>query len=131
VVTAIFRFATKQPTVCAVCRRHAVGLGYVPHYRNPGSRFSQPRGPTIWLCDDVGCHAAAKKVYHMPDQLLDAYEIGAALEAGAESGAFLEQIGKTDLALLTASEWRELLRRMFTGFERVMRRKILNDEAPF
>jgi hypothetical protein len=125
------RFATKQPTVCTVCRRRAVWLGYVPHYRVPGSRFSQPRGPTIWLCDDSRCHAAAKKVYHMPNPMLDAYEIGAALEAAADAGAFLEEIGKTDLALLSGDEWREFLRRMYTGFEHVMRRKILGDEPPF
>ena len=35
----------------------------------------------IWLCDDNGCHAAAKKVHAMPKEMLDAYEIGSALAA--------------------------------------------------
>ena len=67
----------------------------------------------------------------MPNRILDAYEIGAALEAGAEAGVYLEEVGTTDLAKLTSDEWREFLRRLYVGFERVMRRKILSDEAPF
>ena len=85
----------------------------------------------IWLCDDNGCHAAAKKVYAMPKEMLDAYEIGSALEAGADAGAYLEGIGKTDIATLDAGEWREFLRRLFVGYELALRRKILNDEPPF
>ena len=115
------RFATKEPTACAVCHRHAVWLGYC-HHQHP---------PVIWLCDDSGCHAAAKKVYDMPQQILDAYEIGAVLEAGATAGSYLEEIGVTDLAVLTPEQWREFLRRIVVGFEQTIRRKILNNEAPF
>jgi len=100
-----------------------VWLGYGPPKRE--------RPPVIWLCDHNGCHAAAKKVYAMPKEMLDAYEIGAALEAGAEAGGYLEEIGKTDLATLDAGEWREFLRRLFVGYELVLRRKILNNEPPF
>jgi hypothetical protein len=67
----------------------------------------------------------------MPKSMLDAYEIGSALEAGADAGAYLEEIDKTDLKLLDDGEWREFLRRLYVGFEHVMRRKILGDEAPF
>jgi hypothetical protein len=129
-VNAILRFATREPTVCAVCRRRAVWLGYVPHYRRPGSRWRQPRGPVIWLCADNGCHAVARKVYRMPNPALDACEHAAALEAGAAAGAYLEEIDKFDLRTLDESEWREFLRRLFAGFEVVMRRKILGDESP-
>ncbi len=120
---AVSRFATEEPTACAVCRRHAVWLGYGPPKRE--------RPPVIWLCDDNGCHAAAKKVHAMPKEMLDAYEIGSALEAGAEAGAYLEEISKTDIATLDAGEWREFLRRLFVGYELALRRKILNDEPPF
>jgi hypothetical protein len=115
------RFATKEPTACAVCHRHAVWLGY----------YLRHRGPVIWLCDNNDCHAAAKKVYAMPQPTLDAYEIGAVLEAGATAGDYLEEIGRTDLATLTPDQWREFLRRIVVGFEQTMRRKILNNEAPF
>mgnify|MGYP001380125857 CR=1 FL=1 len=115
----IARFATKEPTLCAVCRRHAVWLGY------PAT--TQP----AWLCDDNRCHAAAEKVHIMPSAILDAYEIGSALEAGRLAGSYLDGIGKTDLAALNGDEWREFLRRIIVGFEQTMRRKILENEAPF
>jgi hypothetical protein len=41
-----------------------VWLGYGPPKRE--------RPPVIWLCDDNGCHAAAKKVYAMSKEMLDA-----------------------------------------------------------
>lgn len=115
------RFATKIPTACAVCRRHAVWLGY-----RGGERM-----PIVWLCDDNSCHAAAKKVYAMPQYLLDAYEIGAVLEAGTIAGKYLEGIGTTDLAALNAGQWREFLRHIVTGYEFALRRKILENEPPF
>jgi len=67
----------------------------------------------------------------MPSSILDAYEIGSALEAGKLAGAYLDEIGKTDLAALSGDEWREFLRRLFVSFEQTMRRKILENEAPF
>jgi hypothetical protein len=113
------RFATKEPTLCAVCRRHAVWLGY-PATARP-----------LWLCDHGGCHAAAKEIYKMPSSLLDDFEIGSALEAGKLAGNYLREIGKTDLAMLDGWEWREFLRRIIVGFEQAMRRKILQGEVPF
>jgi len=67
--SVLARFATPQPTVCAVCHRHAVWIGYRPTHR----------GPIIWLCEDSSCHAAARKVYGIAQGALDAYELGAAL----------------------------------------------------
>jgi hypothetical protein len=124
---AICRFATKEPTSCAVCRRHAVWLGYAPLR---GGWMSQG-GPIIWLCDDSHCHRAARSIYTMPQPALDAFETSAALEAGTMAGAYLEDLGTTDLAKLTEPQWQEFLRRVLTGFEQVLRRKILNNEPPF
>jgi hypothetical protein len=115
------RFATKEPTTCAVCRRHAVWLGYHEVWR----------GPIIWLCDDGDCHAVARKVYAMPQKQLDAYERCALLEAGNAGGEYLDALRATDLAKLTPEEWHEFLRIVLTTFETTMRRKILNNEAPF
>jgi hypothetical protein len=117
----IARFATKEPTVCAVCRRRAIWLGFAPHHRSP----------IAWLCDDDGCHRAARKVYSMPDVILDALELGAAFEAGTAAAEYLEQLGTTDLAKLSEVEWREFLRRLFVTFEQVLRRKVLDNEPPF
>jgi hypothetical protein len=118
---AVTRFGTRNPTLCAVCHRQAVALGYAP----------KPSAPIVWLCDDHGCHGAAKKVYQMPPRILEAYEIGAALEAGALARRYLEEIGNTDLAALDPDQWREFLRRLFVAFEHALRRKIIENEVPF
>jgi hypothetical protein len=115
------RFATKDPTCCAVCHRRAVALGYA----------SGQKQSMIWLCDNNECHAVAKRVYKMPKPELDAYELGAAREAGNQAGAFLDEIGKTDLATLDGEECSEFLRRVVTGFEITMRKRILAGEPPF
>jgi hypothetical protein len=123
---ATHRFATPEPTVSAVCRRRAMWLGFTPL-----GRWMSQRGPIIWLCDDTHCHRAARIVYKMPNPDLDALEEAAALEAGTGAGGYLEEIGTTDLAKLTDQQWREFLRRLFVGFEQVLRRKILEGAPPF
>ena len=115
------RFATREPAGCAVCHRHAVWIGY----------HRGGRSPIVWLCDDSGCHAGAKRVYAMPQPTLDAYEIGAVLEAGNDAGGFLETTGTTDLSQLDDWQWLEFLRRIVVGYERSLRRKILENEPPF
>jgi hypothetical protein len=115
--------ATPKPAVCSVCRRRAVWLGYAP---------SKPdRMPVIWLCDDNGCHGAAKKIYTMPPSILEAYELSAMLEGGKIAGRYLEEIGNTDIAKLDREQWREFLRRLLTGYERALRRKVFHHELPF
>ena len=64
----------------------------------------------------------------MPKKMLDAHELGAMLEAGNIAGSYLEELGTTDLAKLDPGQWREFLRQLLTGYEAVLRRKILNDE---
>jgi hypothetical protein len=55
---------------------------------------------------------------------------GAILEAGRNAGSYLDEIGKTDLKMLSAGEWREFLARLLTGYEQALRRKLLNNEPP-
>jgi len=113
------RFATRVPTVCAVCRRHAVWLGYA----SP----RQDRAPVIWLCDDEYCHAAAARIYTMPSSKLDAHEAAAMLEAGALAADYLESLNQTDLAKLNPEQWREFLHRLLAGYEHVLRRELLRN----
>jgi hypothetical protein len=119
--SAVARFATLKPTTCAVCRRRAMWIGYAPAHR----------APIAWVCGDDRCSHLARKVYTMPDQILDAFEQGAAFEAGATAAGYLEEVGTTDLAKLTEAQFREFLRRLIVGFEQTLRRKILDNEAPF
>lgn len=67
----------------------------------------------------------------MPATTLDAYETGAMIAAGDKAGAYLDEIGKTDLATLTLEEWREFGRRFVFGYEDALRHKLLTGEAPF
>jgi hypothetical protein len=119
---ALIRYMGKIPTVCATCRRQAAGFGYSPHPH----RISA----VIWLCSSSHCHQAAKRFYAMSAEQFDEYELGAMLEAGCGAGCYLDEIGKTDLKLLTAEEWREFLFRLLTGYEQVLRRKLLDNEPP-
>jgi hypothetical protein len=121
---ALFRFATRFPTVCAVCRRRAVWLGYAPL----GNFQSLQRDyPIVWLCKDNGCHRAAKRFYHMEASHLDVLERAAVLEAGTDAGSYLEELGATDMAQLTKDQWLEFLRRVVTGFEKKLRSKIVEE----
>jgi len=53
------------------------------------------------------------------------------LEGGRSAGGYLDEIGKTDLQLLSREEWREFLFRMLTGYEQALRQKLTNNEPPF
>jgi len=64
----------------------------------------------------------------MPRKILDAHELGAMLEAGGIAANYLEELGTTDLAKLGGDEWREFLCQLLTGYEHILRRKILNNE---
>ena len=112
---------TEEPTICFICKRRAEGLAYAP----------TSKSPFRWLCSDPTCHALAKEVYQMPQPQLDAYERAAALKAGVDAGAYLDSIGKTDLAFLDEFEWEEFLQLIVVGFSKELRRKLLANEPPF
>jgi hypothetical protein len=116
------RYQGAMPTVCAICRRRAVGIGYTP----------QPHAirRTIWLCGSDYCIRAAKEFCAVSAQQFDEYELGAILEAGRKAGSYLDEIGKTDLKVLNREEWREFLFRLLTGYEEALRRKLINNEPP-
>jgi hypothetical protein len=120
---AIVRYMTKVPTACAVCRRRAWWIGYTPR---PHAMRS-----IVWLCNRNQCHSLARRFYAMSAEQFDEYELGAMLEAGGSAGSYLDEIGKSDLKLLSREEWREFLFRMLTGYEQALRQKLTNNEPPF
>lgn len=125
--TAILRFATKEPTVCAVCRRRAVWIGYAPL-----NKWLTPITPPVWLCGETECCNIAWMAYHnMSAKQFDKLENEAMIEAGATAGAYLEELDNTDLARLTEAEWHEFLRRIVNGYGETLKRKIVAGEAPF
>jgi hypothetical protein len=52
---------------------------------------------------------------------LDTYEKTAIVGGGNDAGAYLDSIGETDLAKLSAEEFGEFFARFLVGFERSMR----------
>jgi len=104
----------QEEAVCAVCARHATGWGYGDY-----SRFKKPR--ILWLCDDPECITIAKATYEMKQDEFTRIESLAAGKGGQEAGAFLEQIGKTDLAKLTQAEWFEFCRRLIAGYRKALK----------
>ena len=113
--------ASHEHFICAVCRGQAWEQGYKPSRREPG----------LWSCHDPVCTSLLKKVWTMTKETLDGYEHQAALAAGDDAGAWLDGIGKTDLAALSKEEWEEFLGLIVIGFQSHMRRLIEAGEAPF
>ncbi|GGC68423.1 DUF6511 domain-containing protein [Chelatococcus reniformis] len=113
------RFWTREPVICAICRRSATGLGYMPRHGAPG----------IWLCETDAPHG--RKVYFMPKAELDAFEARAAREALDVAGPFLDEVGETRLDYLTPEQIDEFLRRLLLGYEDALRRMVLSHEPPF
>ncbi|MCO5077111.1 MULTISPECIES: DUF6511 domain-containing protein [unclassified Chelatococcus] len=62
---------------------------------------------------------------------LDAFEVLALTDAGADGGAYLDGLGKTDLAELTEHEYREFVRKVVLGFGASLRQQIREKRAPF
>jgi hypothetical protein len=54
----------------------------------------------------------------------------AAGKGGEEGGAYLDAIGKTDLATLTTDEWFEFGRRIVAGYRKGLV-ELLKTQAPF
>jgi hypothetical protein len=84
--------------VCFVCQSPGDGLAFTPSGKSPK-----------WLCDSPDCLALASSVYAMPSKESRKVQHEARLSAGAAAGAYLERIGKTDLAELTPDEWQAFL----------------------
>ncbi len=109
-----------EDAVCGCCGRAATGFGYAPKV-----------GQTVlWVCDDPECLQIAKDSYTMKQEKFSRIESLAAQKGGDEGGAYLDQIGKSDLATLTIDEWCELNRRIVAGYRRALKSDLKN-EAPF
>lgn len=106
-------------TTCAVCARRAVGYGYAPR-----------RHKVMWVCDDPECLVTVRTTYDMKQDDFTRIESLAAQKGGDEGGAYLDQIDKTDLSLMTPDEWCEFCRRVVAGYRKALATD-LADEAPF
>jgi hypothetical protein len=119
-MTPLERLSTPTPAFCAICRRRAGPLG-----------FSRKGQPMLWVCHDPDCREQLHKVYDMPQPDFDPIEIDALEHGGEAGGAYLESIGKTDLAKLSTGEWNSFLERIVDGFGCRMRARLCNSNVPF
>lgn len=115
-----------QPGCCAVCRLAEHGIGYFP---KPDRHKPIKPSEITWTCDaDL---KFAKVVHHMPKEILNRIEEEALRAGGDAAGAYLEKIGKTDLAQLSQEEWLTFLATFEEGRGRAMREKLEAHDAPF
>jgi Family of unknown function (DUF6511) len=110
-----------EPVCCGVCMRQATGIGYAPKQGKP----------VLWLCQNTECISLGQTVFHMKPSTLSAYELFSIDDAGAAAGAYLESIGKFNLAELTAEEWTTFLKTFLTSYGDKMRERIATHSAPF
>lgn len=111
--------------VCAVCARPAIGWGYASHsYRTVAA------DRIAWCCDDPECLAIARDSYAMKQIEFGRIDTLATEDGGQKGGEYLDSIGKTDLATLTADEWAELCRQIVGGYREALKGRLRN-EAPF
>ena len=97
--------------LCVVCHREPRGFGWF----DARFKVSDPRRDLTRrrlcsrTCQDI-CHRRRGMIEPTPNEQ-------AAMAAGGDAaGAFLESLGKTDLAALTTPEWRQLIEIVVTGY---------------
>jgi hypothetical protein len=106
---------------CAVCGRAQRGFGWTNRARNNPIEL----GACSMRCLDIIATRGGKmyKLNHFESKALDA--------ASDKAGAFLEGVGKSDLATMTAEEWRELLATVFVAATAEIQRLTDEDAVPF
>ena len=101
------------------CGRRQRGYGYA----------ARKHDPITWACSPECSEMSARARFMSHD--LDRYEELALQAGGRSAGAYLEEIGKTDLALLTPEEWEAFLRLVLIGYSDRMRELLGSYEPPF
>lgn len=111
--------------VCVICARPGVGLGFVKR----GTRTAHKR-EILWLCDDQECWEIAAMIGTKKQKEFARLDGIASADGVDEAGAYLDTIGKTDLATLTREEWLEFGKRVVAGYRGALKGR-LSTEAPF
>lgn len=105
---------------CAVCGRASRGFGWGFTNDNQPKR----RACSMRCLDIIATRRGTMyKLNHFENQAIEA--------ASDKAGAFLEQLGKSDLATMTTEEWRELLKTVFVSATAEIQRLTDEDAVPF
>lgn len=110
-----------DPADCFICRRRAEALGLGPPNHDRWAK--NPR----WVCEDCIPQGREARIVRN----FDPYELRARTDAGEKAGAYLDALGKTDLATLTAEEWQKFLTTVIHEFGQSLRTQIAELRAPF
>ncbi len=102
-----------NPESCFVCRRRADGLGVMK-----GNRIG-------WLCQQCADGGYGTRTIRMPVREFDRYEAGALRRAAdGRAGAYLDSLGRTDLADLHPQEWQHVCRLIIEDFGEGIRAEV-------
>ena len=97
--------------LCAVCRREPRGFGWFDAkfpVADPRRDLSRRRLCSR-ACQDI-CHRRHGMIDPTPNE-------EAAMTAGGDAaGAYLESLGRSDLATLSPAQWRQLIEIVVTGY---------------
>lgn len=109
---------------CAICRRSDRGYGF--------STFWNKDAPYRRACSRMCLDIIQVRTGDMFDQAsLDIFERRGIEDASDAAGAFLETLGKTDLAQLTKAEWSDLLGIVFTTTAATIQKLSDEQAVPF
>lgn len=90
---------------------------------------------TIHLHEQALAHVCSQKcaeifILSKGQPGMEKFEREAAFQGGDQGGAYLDQIGKNDLADLTKEQWGEFCFQIFSGTSEALRKRA-DDEIPF
>lgn len=106
---------------CAICGRAGRGFGVNPRWPS--------KGESLAACSMRCLDIAALEGRNMFN--LNHYENQAIEAASDKAGAYLDRLGKTDLATMTGDEWRELLKTVFVASTAEIQRLTDENAVPF
>lgn len=106
--------------LCGVCRRRDRGIA------------TKANSKLIWVCDDPECLDIATRSGGMKQQDFDTLEAEAAcVGAGDAMGAFLDEIGVTDMARMSHEQWAEMCKRGAAGYRAHLKKLVDENAIPF
>jgi hypothetical protein len=104
---------------CAVCNRAGAGFAFsAPRTQASTTFFCSMHCSEVWM------------VAHRRKIELTRDETTAALAGGKAAGAFLDQLGRTDMAQLSRVEWAEFCERLTRGYLDELQRQA-DAQVPF
>jgi hypothetical protein len=107
------------PHPCAVCNRAGAGFAFsAPGTPAAPAHFCSMRCSEVWMAA------------HRGKIVLTRDEAAAALAGGKAAGAFLDELGRTDLARLSRVEWAEFCERLTRGYLEALQREA-DAQVPF